>query len=466
MIDKQALQSLPALNSIVDNEDLALWRSKASRPIVVEAARAVLQGCRDKICNGGSDRVLYSEPQIIQWVSQRLDSMQNLTLCETINATGIIVHTGLGRAPLADSVVSALSEAAKYYTPVELDIKTGQRGNRIGKVEHLLKEITQCEAATVVNNTAAALMLVLSTFAKNQSVITSRGELIEIGGSFRLPDIMAAGGATLCEVGTTNKTRVNDYRRAINDDTAMLLKVHTSNYLIQGFTESPYIEELVALGKEHQLPVVYDVGSGLLNNIEHYALQHEPDVRSACLAGVDLVLFSGDKLLGGPQSGIIVGKESYISQLKASPMMRALRCDKLILSALESTLMLHRSPALAMQHVPVLNMMTAKIEDLERRANQLMNKILQANPQLEVSVERLKAYAGGGSLPDQAIDSVGLSIKSPLVSEGAIARRLRENTPSVIARLYAGHLWLDLRTVFTEQDDELLYAVSHACTAS
>jgi len=438
-------RQIPAINAIVDSPLLSAWHTILPRSMIVASTRQVLAEYRAAVTAGKESLEVLDVDAFASWVNDKLNTRQTV-LQPVINATGIIVHTGLGRAPLAEPVVNALAAAARHYAPVELNMHSGERGKRAALVQVLLCHLTGAEAATVVNNNAAALLLALTAMAKDREVIVSRGELIEIGGSFRLPDVMSASGALLREVGTTNKTRINDYAQAIAGTTAALLKVHPSNYRIQGFTEEASVAELVALAKQHHLPVIHDIGSGLLSQQQGFALADEPDACSAITAGVDLVLFSGDKLLGGPQAGIIVGKKAYIDNLEKHPLMRAMRVDKLTLTALAATLQLHQNPSSATAQIPVLRMLTATVAELEQRARQYSTSAIKT-----LEIEKSSAYLGGGALPAQAIPSIALRLPGSAGNEHIIARQLRMATPAVLPRIHHQALYFDLRTVFPEQ---------------
>jgi L-seryl-tRNA(Ser) seleniumtransferase len=381
-----------------------------------------------------------------------LQAMQP-NLRTTINATGVVVHTNLGRSRLAESSMDQLQAIAGGYSNLEFDLTTGKRGSRYVAVEALLGEITGAEAGLVVNNNAAAVLITLDTLARGREVIVSRGELVEIGGSFRVPDIMAKSGAQLREVGTTNRTHRHDYANAINDQTALLLKVHQSNFAISGFTKAVGLAELVDLGRRHRLPVVEDLGSGTFIDLRAYGLYPEPTVQASIRAGTDVVTFSGDKLLGGPQAGILVGRRKWIDQIKANPLNRALRIDKMTLTALESTLRLYRDEAQAVQAIPTLRMLTEPLAVTVARAERLL-ALLAALPggTLSVSVATSVARAGGGSLPQLEIPSRCLMIQLKDQSAQDIERFMRSQQPPIIGRIENEHFILDVRTI---QENEL-----------
>jgi L-seryl-tRNA(Ser) seleniumtransferase len=454
-------RDLPSVSRLIEDPSLEPWRRAVPRSLVVDAARAELEAVRHAIDDQDPQANVPGLEMLAMAVASRLQQATRPPLEPVVNATGIIIHTGLGRAPLAEPVVRALADVAGGYAPVELDMPSGERGRRSAIVRDLLCELTGAESALVVNNNAAGLLLALAAIARGREVVVSRGELIEIGGSFRLPEIMETGGAVLREVGTTNKTRVTDYERAIGERTAALLKVHTSNYRIEGFTQSVPIGGLVELGRRHGLPVIDDTGSGALRDLVVHGLASEPDARTSVRAGADLVLFSGDKILGGPQAGVVVGRRCWVERLERHPMMRALRVDKLTLAALGATLQLHRDGDAARDAVPVMRMATAPIDGLRRRAEAIVASLRSAGGIREASVQAATAYAGGGSLPAQGIPSVAVRVAATR-GEQDLARRLRLERPAVLPRVQAGAVWLDLRTVFPRQDEALAAAVIRA----
>ena len=375
-----------------------------------------------------------------------------------INATGVVLHTNLGRAPIHETAARAAYEAARGYLNLELDLATGKRTSRQGNVRAGLTAITGAESATAVNNCAAATVIALRTVAQGKEVIVSRGQLVEIGGSFRIPDVMAVSGATLHEVGTTNITRLADYERAITPNTAALMRVHASNYRVRGYTKSVELAELVALGRKHNLTVIDDAGSGQAVDLTPFGLPGEPLVSASIAAGADLVLFSGDKLLGGPQCGILAGKAELIQRIERDPLMRAFRLDKMTLAALEATLRLYRDPATALREVPTLRMLTTPLAVLRERC-EAFAEWLRAIPGITVGVREDVAFVGGGSLPDIGVPTAVLAVSAVRISESELATRLRTGTPAVVGRVQDGRVLLDLRCVFERQEEELLEAV-------
>jgi L-seryl-tRNA(Ser) seleniumtransferase len=374
-----------------------------------------------------------------------------------INATGVVLHTNLGRAPLADVAVQAIAEIAGGFSNLEYDLVTGARGSRYSHCVALLQRLTGAEDALVVNNCAAAIVLTLNALAQRKEVLVSRGELVEIGGSFRIPDIMGRSGAKLVEVGTTNRTHDDDYRRAITPKTAAIVKVHRSNFAIEGFTSDVSVERLAFIAAEHGLPVVHDLGSGLMLPLDAYGLVGEPTAATALASGASLVLMSGDKLLGGPQAGIILGAASLVARLRKNSFARAMRVDKLTLSALEATLRLYLEPARALREIPVLAMLTTPLSALESRAKSIAASLKARS--IDVDVMQSSASVGGGAFPTAAIPS--LAIRLPGTAQ-RIEEKLRSGTPAVIGRISEGSLLLDLRSVLPREDELLTAAIERA----
>jgi L-seryl-tRNA(Ser) seleniumtransferase len=408
---------------------------------------------------------------LLDRVRSAIGDLRAARIRPVINGTGIIVHTNLGRAPLGDEVVAALAQVGSRYNNLEYDLTGGRRGGRAAYLEHNLAVLCGAQAATVVNNNAAALMLILRHFVSEQKpqVVISRGELIQIGGGFRIPDILEASGAALREVGTTNKTSLSDYARAISKQTAMLLKVHRSNFYMGGFVDSPTTEELAELARKKRVPFVEDLGSGATIRTEAIAdIEHEPTPAEVIKRGVDLVCFSGDKLLGGPQGGIIAGKQKLIAALKREPIFRALRCDKLILSALQETVDLHlrrgETAAGAEHPVPAIAMIQLSCDALRARAKAIQQAI--SDLPLQVQVDQGRAQIGGGALPRSSIPSVTLDILPHNLSLEELASRLRAGELPVIAYISGGQLKLDLRTIFARQDHEVIRAIQQALTSA
>ncbi|MBI3838052.1 MAG: L-seryl-tRNA(Sec) selenium transferase [Planctomycetia bacterium] len=460
--DRNPYCALPSVNELAAATAREKCAKRLPRELIVAAVRQVLAQCRQEITSGNRQCACSDIDELVKRVEAHLDQAERTALDEVINGTGILIHTGLGRAPLSSRALGAIVRAAAGYTALEINLASGERGQRANLVRDRLCDLTGAESATVVNNNAAALLITLATLATGKEVIVSRGELIEIGGSFRLPEVMAASGATLCEVGTTNKTRLSDFAGAIGEATGAILKVHPSNYQITGFTEAVAIDQLVALARTHHLPVVHDIGSGALVDLAALGLGNEPVARTSVEAGADLVLFSGDKLLGGPQAGLIVGRRKYVEQIERHPLMRALRVDKLTLAALSATLVALAHPRQAARELPLWTMAAASLEDLEQRARRMVDALKMPSTGFRLEVVPTTAYWGGGALPSQGIASIALALTSEECSEGALAQRLRGGSPAVVGRLQGGRLLVDLRTVLPDQDEVLVAAIQAA----
>ena len=462
------LRAIPAVHALADAPGLSTWKARVPTGSIMDAARQVLEDVRAATAGGPHLDVAPTTAELARRVNRLLEARNRSAVRPLINATGIILHTGLGRAPLAASASSALSDVAGRYGSVEIDLKSGNRGDRLTVVSERLARLTGADGAVVVNNNAAATLLALVVVTSGEAdatnqVIVSRGELIEIGGSFRLPNIMSAGGTVLREVGTTNKTHLTDYEEAIGPGTAALMKVHTSNYRVVGFTESVAIDDLVRLGRARGVPVIHDIGSGALQAGTATGLKEEPAAATSICAGADMVLFSGDKLLGGPQSGIIVGTSAWIDRLRRHPLMRALRVDKLTLAALDATLKLHEDPARAARELPVAAFMNTTLDQLEARGGRIVEALRTLQGLDIVETVKSEARLGGGSLPTQGIESVAIRLRAKAVNETELAARLRVVAdPPVIGRVQDGSVWLDLRTVFPDEDDMLIAAVKMA----
>lgn len=425
------------------------------KTVIVSSIRKILETLRIGIL--GADRDIaeesLSDAHITEAVMAAVEKATAPNLKPLVNATGVVVHTNLGRSLLPDAVVENIALIAGRYSNLEYDLDAGKRGSRYASVEDLLCEISGAQAAMAVNNNAGAVLLCLETFARNKEVIVSRGELVEIGGSFRVPDVMAKSGGILREVGTTNRTHMRDYENAIEENTALLLKVHRSNYNIIGFTAEVSLKELVELGARHRVPVMEDLGSGTFIDFSKYGLVKEPTVQESVAAGTDIVTFSGDKLLGGPQAGIIVGKKSTVDQIKQNPLARALRIDKLTLAALESTLRLYRDEEKAVRMIPTLRMLTMNIGEIETRASNLVEELKNIDKsRLEISLVERSSKAGGGALPLLELPSRCLRIRLQGMSANALEKSLRENDPPIIGRIEDDACIMDPRTL---RDDDL-----------
>ncbi len=425
--------------------------------------RGKLEQLRADIATGtlGEERVKALVEELPHEIEQRLRESMAYSLRPVINATGVILHTNLGRAPLSRAALERVAEIARGYCNLEFDLETGERGKRDGHVDHLFArifgEIGREVATIVVNNNAAAVLLALNALAEGGEVIVSRGELVEIGGSFRIPDVMAKSGAVLREVGTTNRTRIADYEQAINERTKLLLRVHRSNFAITGFTEQPSLDEMAALGRGRGIPVMEDLGSGDIFDLPSVGVQGEPTIAASLRAGVDVVTFSGDKLLGGPQAGLISGKRELVAKIRGNPLFRALRVDKMFYAALEATLLAYLRGDY--DSLPVLRMLRLTEEAIGQRAENLRNKLDVGNPRLKVEVVASRSVIGGGSAPGATLPTRALAVSSPETSADAIAERLRAWATPIIARVEEGRVLLDLRTVEPENDEVIAMAL-------
>jgi L-seryl-tRNA(Ser) seleniumtransferase len=456
---------LPSVNEILDAPPVQALMGAHARDRVVAAVRCELDELRRLL--GAREPVdgQTSTDAVAARVAGRLGREVRPRLRPVINATGIVLHTNLGRAPMADSAAQAAYQAARGYLNLEMELDTGKRSSRQAAVRDWVCRLTGAEAATAVNNNAAATVIVLRALARGREVVVSRGQLVEIGGSFRIPDIMAESGAVLREVGTTNITRPADYERAIGPNTAALMQVHHSNYRISGFTKSVPLADLVDLGQKHGLPVIDDAGSGALIDFARFGFRGEPVVRASIAAGAAVVLFSGDKLLGGPQAGIIAGRKDVIQRVEKDPLMRAFRLDKMSLAALEATLRLYSHEDQALADVPCLRMLNTPLAELGRRAESLAARLGQIDGLSARAVED-RTFVGGGSLPDQAMPTWVVEVEATAVTDEQLARRLRTGEPAVVGRLRGGKLVLDVRTVSADQEEDLAEAVRRAATVS
>ena len=384
---------------------------------------------------------------LIPHIEMTVSAMHTPNMRMVVNGTGTILHTNLGRAPISPEHMNRIAAIASGYSNLEYNLEAGRRGERYSHFEQLLCKLTGAEAAMAVNNNAASVMLILSSLAKGGEVVVSRGELVEIGGKFRIPDVMEQSGATLVEVGTTNKTHYDDYQNAITEETRALLKVHTSNYRIVGFTETVGIDELIGLAREHNLPIIEDLGSGVLIDLEKYGLTHEPTVQESIAKGADVVCFSGDKLLGGPQAGIIIGKKKYIDQMKKNQLTRALRIDKFTAAALEMVLLEYQSEEKAVRNIPVLRMITEAKEEIDKKAKSLARMLRRAGLPAKVQVVPCESQIGGGSLPLERIPSMAVAIRPEKISVPELEERMRHLPVPVIPRTVNDTILLDVRTI-------------------
>lgn len=446
---RELLRQLPSVDYLVNSTDIMELAKRFTRKVVVEAVRDVLQEVREAILNGTLENI--HEGEIVKGIKRKLEREGAGRLTEVINGTGVVLHTNLGRAPLSRDVANNLLRLGSRYVNLEYNLEEGKRGSRHDIVRDLLCKITGAEDALVVNNNAAAVLLVLSSLARGKEVIISRGQLVEIGGAFRVPEVMEQGGARLVEVGTTNKTYIHDYEGAIGENTGLLLKVHTSNYRICGFTKEVSSEELVELGRRYGLPVVEDLGSGVLVDLSCYGLSYEPTVQQSIKAGMDVVTISGDKLLGGPQAGIILGKSRYIREIARHPLARAVRIDKLTLAALEATLMLYLDPERALKEIPVLRLLTMPLEEIERRALKLKELLGDISPFAGVEIEKEFSQVGGGAMPLERLETRVVLVKPCNMPVSDLDRALRTCPTPVVGRISKNKYMIDVRTVFEDQ---------------
>jgi len=440
------LRKLPGVDHVLEVWDKKQPSEDVPRTVLVRSIRTTLDQLRTRILAGDEtlDETTFDDDQLMQLISQAADKSMEFNLKRVINATGVVVHTNLGRSLLPESVAQHVAEISSRYSNLEFDLEKGARGSRYSCVED--------------NNNAGAVFLSLETMAKGKEVIVSRGELVEIGGSFRIPDVMARSGAKLVEVGTTNRTHLPDYENAIRDETALLLKVHTSNYSILGFTADVPLEDLVALGAKYHLPVMYDWGSGNLVDFSKYGLTAEPTAQETVATGIDLLTFSGDKMLGGPQAGIILGRKDVLEQIKKNPLTRALRIDKLTLAALEALLHLYRDESKAVSAIPTLRMLTLSPKIIDNKARRLQDRLKKiGDARLETVIMKASSRVGGGALPLQELPTKCVGVKIGGLSANAIERLMRESMPPVIGYIEEDLFVMDARTI---QDEEIAVIAS------
>lgn len=476
MTKKELLRGLPKIDEVLKQESLVVLSEEKGDLMVTEAVRSVIAGLRASILDLSDKKAEEFDASAleIEAVAEAAEAKvlrdEELNLYPLINATGTILHTNLGRAPLCRDAVENVARVSRGYSDLEYNVPKGKRGSRHDLVSELIAELTGAEDAMAVNNNAAATMIVLASMGAGKEIVVSRGELVEIGGAFRIPDIMMQSGAYLQEVGTSNKTKASDYENAIitkeqaedamygmdprggmRFETGALMKVHKSNYDIVGFTEEASLEELVEIGKKHDLPVIFDMGNGLMLDMSAYGL-NEPNIPASLATGIDVMLFSGDKLLGGPQAGIIVGKKKYIKAMKKHPLARAMRVDKMTFAALEATLMKYRDPKVALRDIPVLNMIAASGEDMRAKAERLADAIKRVNPALSLELVPVEDQIGGGSAPMVRLPGWAVSVKDGMKSADRTERKLRKAEVPVVARINEDRLLLCVRTI---AEDEL-----------
>lgn len=462
--NKNVFQLIPKIDELLEDDNIKGLLDTIPRKLVVDSIREEVDILRKTI---GKESLNLEEVEerkstLPELIIDRANKKDSYKLKRVINGTGTVIHTNIGRSLISKKIIDNIAEIATNYSNLEYDLDKGERGSRYSHLESIIAEITGGEAAMVVNNNAAAVLLTLSAMAKDREVIVSRGELIEIGGSFRIPDVMEQSGAELVSVGTTNKTHLQDFENAINEDTAALLKVHTSNYRILGFTSSVSSEELYELKVKHDIPLIEDLGSGVLVDLSKYGLEYEPTVQDSIANGVDIVTFSGDKLLGGPQAGIIVGKKKYIDKMKKDPLTRAFRVDKFTISALEATLKLYLDEKTAIENIPTLKMLSISLDELENKANTLYNLLNQKVDNEKCKLEVVDNYSevGGGSLPLEKIPTkcIMISLNNEL-SISKFEKKLREYKIPLIVRVYKDKVYIDVRTIREDEFNIVVEAI-------
>ncbi len=460
---KDLLRQLPSVDRLLNTGEAESLIEKYGRENVVAAARKVIENLRSAIRKeeeGTPSGEKLSQENILKGIETHLLKAFSPSLVKAVNASGVVLHTGLGRAALPKEARDAIAEVIEGYCTLATDVETGKRGHRDVHLDNLLCEITGAEAATVVNNNAAATMLILNTLAEGKEVIVSRGQLVEIGGAFRMPDVMVASGAILREVGTTNRTHLRDYAAVIWEETGAIMRVHHSNYRIVGFSGEPGIEELAQLAKEHNLPLIDDLGSGALVDLGDYGLEKEPMVHHSLKAGADVACFSGDKLIGGPQAGIIVGKSDLIKKIRKNPLARAFRIGKMTIAGMEATLRLFRSPEKLKERHPVYRMFALSVVEVESRAKKALRTLKKQIPEAaEFSVVDGGSQVGSGSVPVQTMPTKLLMVKPAAISAESLARSLRHHQPAVFPRVQNDAVLLDFRTIQEQEDKVVLEAL-------
>jgi L-seryl-tRNA(Ser) seleniumtransferase len=452
---QEKLRRIPSVEKILESPELESDIGEFSHPFVAGAVKQAVEMIREEVKKG---RESVSLKEIVGKIKEIIAEQTLSAMKPVINAAGVVLHTNLGRAPLDEDTLSFIKNISSTYNNLEFDLKEGKRSKRGIFVEKLLCALTSAQAAMAVNNNAGAVLLILTVLAKNKEVVVSRGELVQIGGGFRIPEILALSGAVMKEVGTTNQTKLSDYEDAVTPETALLLKVHQSNFRMIGFEKRPSINELIKLGQKHNLCVVEDLGSGVMLKTEDYQMAHEPTALEALSAGADLVCFSGDKLLGAPQAGIILGKKKYIDILKTHPMHRALRLDKMFLAGLESVLLYYLKGE-ATKKIPAWQMISTFLDALQTRAEKIRDKLQESG--IEIEIQESKSTVGGGSLPGETLPTVVISVPSVDLSPDQQAKLFRKHTPPIIGRIEEEKFVLDLRTVFPHQDEVLISAVNN-----
>lgn len=456
-----ALKGIPAISAVIEHQAVRALKSHCPDLIILRIARQVIEDKRNAVISGNETAFRIDLENVVAEVVNTANEAVKPRLMRSVNAAGVILHTGLGRAPLPLAAQKAISEAAQRYCLLALDRSSGKRGDRYSHVEDFICDLTNCEAAVVVNNNSAALILALNTLAEGKQTIVSRGELVEIGGSFRLPEVMQRSGTIMVEVGTTNKTHLKDYEKVINPETAVILKVHTSNYRIEGFTQETPVKKLAELSQQNNLILIHDIGSGALIDLRRWGFDYEPTVPEAIRDGADIVTFSGDKLLGGPQCGIIAGKRDMVARIKRNPLMRALRCDKLTLSALAGTLLLFYEPDKLPQTHPIYAMLTEGLTSVSKRAQKIA-KLLRSRfgETAEVKIFDTTTEIGSGSLPARGLATRAVSLRVSGIDEEQLVGKLRMGRPPVFTRIENNAVVFDARTIARDEIDLLKEALT------
>ena len=463
---QQYLSRIPKVDNILSTFDTKKLLEKFPRNIVLEAIRTVLDELRQSINEAKEEElesITIEKDDLIPIISKLVEKIMTPSLRKVINATGVIIHTNLGRAPLSGQALDSLKKLSEGYSNLEYNLIKGRRGDRQIHVRALLTTITNAEDAMVVNNNAAAVLLALNSLANGQEVIVSRGQLIEIGGSFRIPDVISSSGATIREVGTTNKTRLSDYQKAITDETATILRAHTSNYRIVGFTEQVNLSDLVKLGHQYNIPIMDDLGSGVLLELEVEGFEDEPTVKSSVEVGVDVITFSGDKLLGGPQAGIILGKSELVEKMRANPLARALRVDKMTLAALEATLRLYLNPKMAISQIPVIQMVTCPIGKVAHMSRSIERRLKgKLGNKCDVNIKKEFSKVGGGALPLLNLETRVVTLSPNKISSNKLALMLRSSSIPIIVRIDKDMIIIDPRTLLPGEDEILIDGIEQA----
>ncbi len=459
MNKQKLLASLPSVDEILKSDKGSEWQGSFPRRYVLKAIREIIEEKRQAILRDELKEI--SMELMLPDIQHRIEKLSSFSLKAVINATGVVIHTNLGRSVLSEDILGNVKKVACGYSNLEYDLDKGERGKRYAHIQRLLNEITGAESSLIVNNNAAAVFVCLTAIAKGKEVIVSRGELVEIGGSFRVPDVMASSGAILREVGTTNKTHLHDYERAINDNTALLLKVHQSNFRTIGFTKQVEIEDLATLGGKHTIPVMFDLGSGCLIDLKPYGVHIEPTVQDIVKSGCDIVTFSGDKLLGGPQGGVIVGKAELVEKIAKNPLMRAVRIDKLTLAAFEAVLMHYLDEDKAKKEVPTVKMLLQDVGEIKDRAKRIALRLRREIKEdiADIDVMADSSQSGGGALPEIEFKTYVVAINPKKLSANKLEERLRYGNPPIIARIKEDNLIIDARTVSSKEVEVLIKGV-------